>query len=371
MTPRNHLILPGDASRLSPVIRSLRLTTDEVQFGRVLAAICQEDPAVAAQFTSDVIKHAKGGHRAARSKARATAGDVRCVDEHRLEARVSRRSLRQRAKGHGRVDLAFTGSNDWQLLVELKLGAGFGDHQIERYAHERLVAVIVRDAKTDAVASLRGRPNFVGAATWSALLDDLRGLPVDKRWRDEWLGLLDVMHRDGDFDPEPPDGLPEVVEARRRLIDAAPDVLAAFCSDLERRYGTEAQVAVGRLRATMPYGKRGPWAGFGLTTRGDGPWLFFEIRDLWSPAPRLRLWHWHWPERRAKAAARAAYGRLDSKPGFRQLPEGAVFEETIGALENADAKRLAAVIADRVTRLVDASAFDEDIRYQQRHYSRR
>jgi hypothetical protein len=50
-----------DVDRLSPVIRALRLTTDEVQFGRVLAAICQ-DPDVADAFVSGVIELAVDGN---------------------------------------------------------------------------------------------------------------------------------------------------------------------------------------------------------------------------------------------------------------------------------------------------------------------
>lgn len=201
----------SDSRGLSPIIRSLRLTTDEVQFGRVLAAICQ-DEAVAERFTSAVIGRARGGNATARRRARRKTAHVRCVDEQRLEARVSRRSLKQRALDHGRVDLDFSGDNAWQLLVEIKLGAGFGDRQIERYANERPVAAIVRDAKI--VPPLRDHPWWVGAATWSDLLEDLRALPLRSPSREEWLALLDVMERDGDFDHQPPAGLPEVIAAR-------------------------------------------------------------------------------------------------------------------------------------------------------------
>ena len=42
--------------------------------------------------------------------------------------------------------------------------------------------------------------------TWDSLLDDLRNLPVDSRWRNEWVELLDVMELDGDFAPRPAQG---------------------------------------------------------------------------------------------------------------------------------------------------------------------
>ena len=341
------------------------MTTDEVQFGRVLAALCQ-DSAVAKAFTSAVIDRAKGGNAATRRRVRVATSEIRCIEEQRLEARVSRRSLRQRARDLGRVDLDFAGSNGWELVVELKLDAQFGERQVDRYAMERPVAVVVRDAVD--LPKRKDQRGWVGAATWQSLREDLRALPVDPRWRHEWLGLLDVMDRDGDFDSRRPDGAPEVVAARSLFEEIAPDVLGHFRSELERVHGTEASVAVRRLGATKPYGRQGPWAGFGLSTRGDGVWMFFELRNLWSPAPRLRVWHWHFGDWRSRRTAREAYARLADKRGFRELRDGAVFEEPTPALATAGGPELLAVIGERVTGLVAARAFEPDVRYQRKQY---
>jgi hypothetical protein len=265
------------------------------------------------------------------------------------------------------VDLDFAGSDGWQLVVELKLDADFGDGQVDRYTMERPVAVVVRDAAD--LPTRKDQQGWVGAATWQSLRADLRSLPVDPRWRQEWLGLLDVMDRDGDFDSKRPDGAPEVVAARTLFERIAPDVLERFRSELERLYGTDAAVAIRRLGRTKPYGKQGPWAGLGLSTRGDGVWMFFELRNLWSPAPRLRVWHWHFPDWRSRKSAREAYATLEDKRGFRQLRDGAVFEQPTPALAKADGPALVEAIGQRIAGLVESRAFDPDVRYQRKQYS--
>lgn len=358
-TPAAHTL------NLSPVIRSLRITTDEIQFGRVLAAICQ-DAAVAAAFTSAVIQHARGGNQSCRRRVRARTSNVRCVEEHRLEARVGRRGLVRRASDRGRVDLDFSGSDGWRLIVEIKLGADIAEEQLEGYEQEGPVALIVRDATL--VPPRRERPGWVGVATWESLIQDLRDLPVGPAWRAEWRGLLDVMERDGDFARIRPDGIPEVIEARDRLERAAPLVLERFRRELERKYQDGAAVAVKRLRHSPAWGKRGPWAGCSLRTSGDGRWLSFEVRNLWSPAPRLRLFVWHWPDARTRKHVRNACAQVPDGEDFRLLTDCAVFERPMPILENADADVIVSAVWDRLSQLVAVGVFDPEIRYQNRHY---
>jgi hypothetical protein len=353
-----------DVEGLSPIVRALRLTTDEVQFGRVLAAICQ-DPEVAEAFVSAVIDLAAGGNRAAQRFARMPRSDVRCIDEQRLEARVSRRALRHRAKDLGRVDLEFSGSDGWQLLVELKLDADFGDMQVERYVEQGIVAAIVRNPDEHAPRS--SEVGWVGAASWSSLVPRLRTLPVDSRWRQEWLNLIEVMQADGDFAPVRPDGVPEVIAARELLADAASTIREGFCEQLRRSYGADAEIAIRRLRLSKPSGKRGPWAGFNINTPDDGPWLYIEIRNLWSRAPRIRVWHWHWPERPVRREVRAAYERVPDPGSFRLLRGGAMFDQPhfSPVVDHSD---IAEEIVRRLGRLVQAGVFGPDLRYQNKHY---
>ena len=353
-----------DGGELSPIVRALRLTTDEVQLGRVLGAICQ-DSIVADAFVGAVLDVATGGNPAARRVALRPRADVRCIDEQRLEARVSRRGLRERAKDLGRVDLAFAGANGWQLLVELKLDADFGDLQVERYAEESVVAAIVRDP--EAQVSRKQEPEWVGAASWHSILPRLRSLPVDLQWRQEWLDLLAVMEADGDFARSRPDGVPEVIWARDLLVGTAPKVRDGFCELLVRTYGPAAEIAVQRLRHSKPSGKRGPWAGFNLNTPDDGPWMYLEIRNIWSRAPRVRVWHWHWPERRVRNEVRLAYDRLPDRTGFRCLKDGAMFDRPYSS-QRADRSDVSDEILRRLDALVTAGVFEPDLRYQNKHY---
>ena len=351
---------------LSPVIRSLRLTTDEVQFGRVLAAICQ-DAVVAGAFATSVIAGAEGGHASTRRKVGLVPDDVRCFGERPLEARMGRRSLKQRAQDSGRVDLDFAGGEGWRLLVEIKLGAEFGKDQVKRYAAQRPVAAIVRDASV--ASRFRDLPGWVGAASWETLLPDLRSLPLQRPWREEWHELLRVMDTDGDFARQQPAGLPEVLAARELLERAAPIVLEDFRRSLLEVYGATAEAAAERLKTSKPYGDRGPWAGFGVRTRGEGAWMFFELRNLWSPAPRLRVWHWHWPDWRSRRTAREAYARLSERHDLRQLRDGAVIERPRPELENGAVDALVFAITRTMRELVKYGAFAPDVRYQARHYA--
>src|SRR4051794_21537583 len=92
------------SGRLSPVFRALRYTGDEIQLGRVLAAVCQES-AVARAFVESVLSAAVGGQRTARRGLSPVPADVTCIDERVLRTRVGRQAFRQRYKDAGRVDL--------------------------------------------------------------------------------------------------------------------------------------------------------------------------------------------------------------------------------------------------------------------------
>jgi hypothetical protein len=263
------------------------------------------------------------------------------------------------------VDLDFTGSDRWHLLVELKLDADFEDTQIERYAEESIVAAVVRDPK--AYASRAHESEWVGAASWISLLPRLRSLPVEGQWRQEWLNLLGVMQADGDFAQQRLDGVPEVIAARELLVKSAQEILTSFCDELTKMYGADAQTAITRLRHSKPSGKRGPWAGFNINTPDDGPWLYLEVRNLWSRAPRIRIWHWHWPHRRVRNEVREAYGRV-SNPGLvRLLKEGAMFDRAYSS-RTPDRSDIPQEFGRRLGELVEAGVFGRDVSYQNKHH---
>jgi hypothetical protein len=91
------------AQRLSPVVRALRFAGEEVQFGSVLEALCQ-DSRLAEAFAAAVFGKSKGGNPVARRRVRRKHGDVSCLGEQRLQVRLSRRGTAARAKDAGRVD---------------------------------------------------------------------------------------------------------------------------------------------------------------------------------------------------------------------------------------------------------------------------
>jgi hypothetical protein len=164
---------------------SLRYTDDEVQFGRVIAGVCQ-DPAVAREFVRGVISTAKGGDPALRRRLRRIPSDVTCIDEQILQVRVGRNASRARAMKAGRVDLAFAAPNGWQLIVELKLASRFGRAQLARYqSSETPVAALVRrlEAVPDDVAEQRF---WVGATEWKDMLPTLQTLPLTTPHDDDW-----------------------------------------------------------------------------------------------------------------------------------------------------------------------------------------
>lgn len=351
---------------LSPVIRALRLTTDEVQFGRVLASICQE-PAVARAFTSAVVRNAVGGDPSLRARMRDAPHTVTCIDEQLLQARVSRRSLRRRARDAGRVDLDFASPDGWRLIVELKLDSGFQHTQLERYAKKTPVAAVVRDSSL--VAAPEGVGRWLGAASWNSLLNDLRALPVDREHRAAWIQLLDVMVADGDFDPQPPTAIPEVAAARDLLGRVAPALVAHLIDGLRRVYREDAEIAATRLGHSAPTGKRGPWAGVGLRTPGDGDWIWIELRNLWSRAPRLRLWYFPWEDPYAKFRLREPHARIQ-RYGFDHRSGQFVFDRPIPELARASDEVILEIIASKLTELVDSQVFDVEIRRQIRDHRR-
>jgi hypothetical protein len=339
----------------SPVIRALRFAGEEVQLGAVLASICQQ-PEVAAAFVDAVITQTKNGNPAARRRAKRSHGEVSCLGEQQLGARLTRRLSRDRARDLGRVDLRFRGSGAWSLSVELKLNSGFGHKQLERYTQSGLVAAIVRDAA--AVPTLRDNPNWVGAASWSWLVDDLKHLPIDSHWAAQWSALIDVLESDGDFDVKAPTS--KEVVAQTALFEALGSaVLDRFCMELERTYGASAQPAISGLKQTRTY-KGAMWTGLGIDG-ADGPWLWIAIRNLFGPAPRLSVDYYPFPDWRARRRLEAAHTKIESTLGFAVHEDFYRFDQPMTQLSNATPDDALSVITELLITLVASGVFALEI----------
>lgn len=105
-----------------------------------MSQVFRADEALAAGFVRSALRSSKRG------------GDPRWDD---LPNRFACRS--EVALADGRVDLEFREpSSSWRVLVELKIGAGYGFEQIKRY----LQALDPRDARQVLVSITRDPPKY-------------------------------------------------------------------------------------------------------------------------------------------------------------------------------------------------------------------
>jgi len=111
----------------------------------------------------------------------------------------------------GRFDLRFR-ALDWDVIVELKIHAGYGRGQLRRYlsaldlvSHAYLVA-ITRDVPLYGEPPLGEDPRWIGSVRWRALLPALRRLPfADESLRAQWPLFLDVLELEGSMGFTRPD----------------------------------------------------------------------------------------------------------------------------------------------------------------------
>ncbi|MGO9976139.1 MAG: hypothetical protein ACLP01_25725 [Solirubrobacteraceae bacterium] len=267
----------------SPVIRALRYARQEVQFSRVLAAIC-EDPHVARVFSSAVIERAQRGNAIARTKVAQIPTTVACEGEPWLHARTSLQKALKSAAGH--VELRFSAPG-WRMAVEIKIDARVTEEQIDRYLDWGPVALIARNrGSVAALDRFAGHPNWVGVASWESLLPDLRELcPADE----QWLALLAVMEADGDFTPTRRSvhlNMPQR-EAQAALLKAMSEPLRYFVQEMLRarypRFASDICLAV------SPVYKSDPWSYVRLIN-SDGDRLFaVSVGYLLSRHPRVAI----------------------------------------------------------------------------------
>jgi hypothetical protein len=357
---------PIQRSARSPVIRALRGAGEEVQFGLALEAVCQQGDVARALCEAVIARSARGGGNAqARRAIKPVPPNVTCLGEQRLEARVSRRMAKTRSAG--RVDLRFTGDNGWKLGIELKIDSGFQYKQLERYLKWGQTIAIVR--KHESIPNrdrLRETENWVGAATWESLVADLRELPIDPAWLPDWHALLDVMEDDGDFAPTKPDR-PETLAQVALLEALKPELQArlqgALAATYEDHVGEIAPLKFGRVRRGQT------WSSFGVTGP-DGTWLWIEIRNLSTRAPRLRIDYYTFPDWRARRQLKEAHQQIQ-RAGFQSIYGGYRFEKPIEKLAGATADNYAValdVIVSQLDKLVRSRVFDVEVARLRRKY---
>jgi hypothetical protein len=169
------------------LIRGLRNRESETELTQAIAAVLSEEPAMAAAFVRHVISRAPHGDRIDVS---GLPPELQCDAEQAI--------------AEGRADLSFhDAARRWQIVVELKIYAGYGHEQIVRYlrslpdsSRAALVAV-TRDVPT--YGDYEGEdPRWAGSVQWGRVLPGLRGLvPTDDDLRAQWPLFLDVLEEEG------------------------------------------------------------------------------------------------------------------------------------------------------------------------------
>lgn len=249
---------------ISPVLNALRLPSDEVQFSRVLAAVCA-DQRVASRFARLLLRHVREGNAGAGERLGAAPELLECTAERLMDlSRVGDRRLFWRAVRGGRADLWFA-RHDWQLVAELKINARIDPGQIRNYLQKAHALVVVRrsDATKDLDATITGHRYWLGHVTWNSIVEGLYDLVPGEAYEGEWRGLFDIMVRDGDFAENRPRTSRELEATGRLLSDVKDPVLERLRMLLRQRHASAAEPLCERLR-TFAVGAYKPWAMFDI-----------------------------------------------------------------------------------------------------------
>jgi len=177
------------------IISGLRRAGYEPQLTLALASVFTAEPALGAAFVRVLLTHLDHD-----DLGRELPSQLQCVAEEVV--------------ADGRVDLRFRDPGAWDLIVELKIHAGYGKGWFERYVaaldevEHAYVAAVTRDIPHYGEPEARSHPRWLGATRWRKLLSGLRELkPSDEALALQWPLFLDVLEREGSMgftqaDPE-------------------------------------------------------------------------------------------------------------------------------------------------------------------------
>lgn len=117
----------------------------------------------------------------------------------RLRVSAEQRLHRTAGRGSGAlgsVDLMLRSADhdDWLVLAELKLTAGYGSRQLARYLeHGRPVLAVVCRRGATAAQEVSEHPDWLGEAEWQDLVPTLRGFSWPRGGAEMWLTVLEGM----------------------------------------------------------------------------------------------------------------------------------------------------------------------------------
>lgn len=271
------------------ILKGLRDPGSETELTRVLAAAFNADPALAAGFVRAALRRSK---RPDDPRWDQLPDEFECRSEVQI--------------AEGRVDLEFKSlESGWRVLVELKIDAGYGFEQIERYIRcldpgdERQVLLsITRDSPKYGDPPLDGRPNWTGSLAWAAILDDLRELPANRLVGDHWRLLLDILEDEGSMGvtkvkPELLRSWAQAAEARRHAV--------AFMEGLRSPLLVAVQEAFEPAFPTLAASER---AGVTPTSNGKRPQVDVQFHVPRAGEVRAAAQLWAWEDFRFAVSAR-------------------------------------------------------------------
>jgi hypothetical protein len=307
-----------DPSLRYGLVGALRFPGDEVQFGRVLHALCRSNEEVANDFCGAVLELAAAGEVASRRRrARKLLSDlrgqaVRSMSEQDLFL-GSRGALAQKRRRQGRIDLSFEAGKTWRLGVELKFNDPARRGQQQRYPTVgRPVIFVVRNPPRLKEPDLDpgDAPHYLGAVAWEALLPRLHRLPVADAERAMWIAVLRVSELNGDFAPEPPRNA-STKRDEEVLEHVLPPLRQRLSELLQRKHNATGRRFAESLTIDGPYPAR-TWANIGLLTSKGDVALWIDLRHTESTQP---AWRVSWP-RWHPIVHRKEYDRLRSEGVF-------------------------------------------------------
>jgi hypothetical protein len=267
------------------LIRGLREGGSETELTRAFAAVLDAEPEMAAEFLQLILRRAPHGdaiHDVLPSR-------FSCVAEEKVE--------------QGRADLTFRDrASGWHVIVEIKIYAGYGDRQIERYLAS------LDEPRGFVVAVTRNVPygdpdvgddRWVGSVRWAELLGGLRALrPKNEDLARQWPLFLDVLEQEGSMGFTKPDmGLFEAWAkfpiARDHMIDFVASIQHALLDAL-RLALADAEYTAAPDQPLATLARRGKRKDNTVAPRLGKVSVNFHV--LGSKEPRVRVGMWGWGE---------------------------------------------------------------------------
>jgi hypothetical protein len=292
------------------LIRGLRSRGSEAELTQAIASVLAADARAAAAFARIVLSAAP---REGATHVAVVSDTLLCRAEHTL--------------AEGRVDLEFSDPQRlWQLIVEIKLYAGYGHEQIQRYlrslgAERTLVAAITRDVPTYGDLDDEPDKRWLGSVQWAKILPALRALPVaDDALASQWPLFLDVLEAEGSMGFTRPD--PDLFRAWAVSVYAR-DHMVDFVDSLRRPLLDLLRTALADEQPKARHASLAAFATVGKKQRAVHPQQGKVLVRLRVPAAgpeRVSVGVWGWGEPRFvvevaypsgdDAAARAAIATL-------------------------------------------------------------